>query len=555
MAGDDVTVKFGAEIAGLKKGTAAAAAAINDLKPPIDEFADLSARQVGSIASLFNRLGSAIGVSLGPVGAISIELVRASQHFRDFAHIGEAMGALGETLRQAITNPLTLAVGAFATAAIGGKLFFDALSSGLPTLEKALEKHKALVEAIGRAYGDAGKAATDFSENSRTALQLLSRDAVEYEKKLLALSLAAFKLSTEFSGGLSYGPFGTEHLAVVDQFLADIDKGTADVLTFRETLRSISLSSPAGSPLREFVDYILSRTEAAAQSALRLKGELAAAVMTGQSAPTVGAMVPRRGDLFDTNFNAPSTLPPDNEAKLTTAIDNTKKQTEALRAQITTFNQTTIAAQSYRKEQELIADAVAAHITLGPKEKAAIHAVAQEYGLATAQLESLNKQQQGFEDIAHSIVGAFSSWMSGTDSLTHALLLMTLQLAQAVVEAILFKTIMAALGMPVVGGGSGAGGFLAGLLGFGGGRAGGGPLDQGKWYIAGEYGPEPVWGGGQGAFAAGYGGQKGGGGGDMDMLASKLLKGLIPHLRSNTRASKAIGRTLNTRLGQLMGSP
>lgn len=45
---------------------------------------------------------------------------------------------------------------------------------------------------------------------------------------------------------------------------------------------------------------------------------------------------------------------------------------------------------------------------------------------------------------------------------------------------------------------------------FGGGRAEGGPLESGKWYVAGERGPEPIWGGGAGAFAAGY--PSGGGG-------------------------------------------
>lgn len=40
---------------------------------------------------------------------------------------------------------------------------------------------------------------------------------------------------------------------------------------------------------------------------------------------------------------------------------------------------------------------------------------------------------------------------------------------------------------------------------FGGGKAAGGPLEMGKWYIAGEKGPEPIWGGGPGAFATGYG--------------------------------------------------
>lgn len=40
---------------------------------------------------------------------------------------------------------------------------------------------------------------------------------------------------------------------------------------------------------------------------------------------------------------------------------------------------------------------------------------------------------------------------------------------------------------------------------FGGQLASGGPVESGKWYIAGEHGPEPIWGGGAGAFATGYG--------------------------------------------------
>jgi hypothetical protein len=52
-------------------------------------------------------------------------------------------------------------------------------------------------------------------------------------------------------------------------------------------------------------------------------------------------------------------------------------------------------------------------------------------------------------------------------------------------------------------GGGGVGAFFSNL--FGGFRAEGGPIEQGKWYIAGERGPEPIWGGGAGAMAMGYG--------------------------------------------------
>lgn len=77
---------------------------------------------------------------------------------------------------------------------------------------------------------------------------------------------------------------------------------------------------------------------------------------------------------------------------------------------------------------------------------------------------------------------------------------------------------LAALGGSLSGTGGYAGAIGTGLSAlFGGTKASGGPLDQGKWYVAGEKGPEPIWGGGPGAFAVGYGQQaamlRGGGGG------------------------------------------
>lgn len=59
-----------------------------------------------------------------------------------------------------------------------------------------------------------------------------------------------------------------------------------------------------------------------------------------------------------------------------------------------------------------------------------------------------------------------------------------------------------------------AGQFGLDVLGsvFSGHLAKGGPIEQNKWYIAGEHGPEPIWGGGSGAFAVGYGPGASGGG-------------------------------------------
>jgi|SRR5262245_10279539 len=68
-----------------------------------------------------------------------------------------------------------------------------------------------------------------------------------------------------------------------------------------------------------------------------------------------------------------------------------------------------------------------------------------------------------------------------------------------------FKGAGTTSGTTASGGGfwAGVGSFVSSI--FGGYKADGGPLSQNKWYIAGERGPEPIWGGGPGAFAMGYG--------------------------------------------------
>lgn len=80
---------------------------------------------------------------------------------------------------------------------------------------------------------------------------------------------------------------------------------------------------------------------------------------------------------------------------------------------------------------------------------------------------------------------------------------------------------------------------------YGGHMAQGGPLQMGKWYTAGEHGPEPVWGGGPGAFASGYGG---GGGGvvvnapttvDARGASTDLVKALPSILKANNDALEA----------------
>jgi NAD(P)H-hydrate repair Nnr-like enzyme with NAD(P)H-hydrate epimerase domain len=70
-------------------------------------------------------------------------------------------------------------------------------------------------------------------------------------------------------------------------------------------------------------------------------------------------------------------------------------------------------------------------------------------------------------------------------------------------------------------------------------------MQSGKWYIAGEHGPEAIWGGG-GAYAMGYGGGGNGGGGvsisthiDARGASVELISRLPAVLKANNEQLEA----------------
>lgn len=223
------------------------------------------------------------------------------------------------------------------------------------------------------------------------------------------------------------------------------------------------------------------------------------------------------------------------------AIDNLQKLTLTVQDQIAVIGMGTAAATAYTEEHKVLAIAQMNNIQLTAKQQAAVKGYAAEVGVATQQLEYMTAVQDTMRGIAEGIAGAFGEWMNGTTDLGTALLKMTLQLAEAVAEALILNLILSAMGLSAPATGIGA--VVGGL--FGGNRAEGGELQAGKWYIAGEHGPEPVWGGGVGAFAAGTGGGAGGmGGPSAGEIAHEIAKALRPQLAATSHASKQVGNTI-----------
>jgi hypothetical protein len=219
------------------------------------------------------------------------------------------------------------------------------------------------------------------------------------------------------------------------------------------------------------------------------------------------------------------------------------KMGQALDIQAAALNMSREAGIAYTQEQTVENQAKALNIELTTKQKDELHKYAAGVGAATLKLEYMTAVQDQMRGIAQGITSAFGEWMNGTSSLGDALLKMTLQLAEAVAEALLLNIILSAMGLALPTTGMGA--VLAPL--FGGHKAEGGPLTAGKWYMAGERGPEPIWGGGVGAEAAGYGPGAGGGGmgsPDPQESAQAIGRALQPHFAQLNYTQRLTSRTI-----------
>ena len=115
--------------------------------------------------------------------------------------------------------------------------------------------------------------------------------------------------------------------------------------------------------------------------------------------------------------------------------------------------------------------------------------------------QQVDKAKSAFEEFGLTMASAFEDAIAGGKSFSAILK----GLEQDILKMVTRKVFTEPLGN-ALSGALGNGGGLSNLFSslFGGFRAEGGPLQQGRWYIAGERGPEPVWGGGPGAYATGY---------------------------------------------------
>jgi hypothetical protein len=448
-------------------------------------------RLPGSLLVLTNRMMGA------EAGAVSFKTV--------FGLLGNLMGT--------IFNPTILAIVA---VSVGLELLFRTLREGFGGADEAVKQHAALVKDIETAYGQAATAALKLETVEQGILGF--RALKDAQTTASALNTELYKLTTSFTLMGSVGNAALD--ALIGKFTTDLQNGSADVTKFRSDLSNIAVANPT---LAATVNYFIELTNTAEKLEVQAKQTATAIALIGQhSIPPV--IAPLNSEQFATDFGADTELKQKLDAmakkenapglKLANQWDaetnSLQKQTAALKAQIAAFGQSTYAVAAAETVSKLEEKATELKLKTTPQLTAQIKEMAAAYAAAKVQLQQFQERESAAEDLAHGVANAFGSFLDGTASLGDAFINLAKQIALAVIEALIFKAIMTALGFTGVSAGSGIGGFI-GNLAFGGGMAAGGPLEMNKWYVAGEHGPEPIWGGGTGAFASGYGGGSGGG--------------------------------------------
>jgi Lambda phage tail tape-measure protein (Tape_meas_lam_C) len=369
----------------------------------------------------------------------------------------------------------------------------DDVKAALATLNAQVEKQKQLNDLIGKSAGD--------------------QAALRAHLKIIQDSKKSWD---DFNDAEKEGARAAEDAAKA--VAADGDERKKAVQAAKDHERTIE--SLTASYKRQG-DQLLANADAAKKSAFahQLERAQAQAQGTGRKQGVADDPTVQSGQI-DSAMKAQMAA----NIKFGTELDETtRKATESYRLQGATLGATAGETARLKFEQEQLNIAIKSGVPDTDALRQAIHEQGEEIAKSAQKAAEAADAWKGIQDVGKSVA---SSLESAFAKFTQTGQVNFRQMTQSMLQDLEKLAFRMAL-MPVFGGGAAnPGGLLGSLAGsllgksqswisdggwnntitsFDGFKAEGGPLEQGKWYIAGEKGPEPIWGGGSGAFATGYG--------------------------------------------------
>lgn len=458
-----------------------------------------------------NQLGDMavqIGMGTSAIRAMGLQL---PQLLGGFSALGGAVGAVLPILGAVAAIGLPIAA-AFLAARGGASDFEDQLESIERTTDSLLETMDILkmdAQELGERYGDAALAVREFAKAQAELRVSMAEEALKGNIDGMADTLAMFAAANRSWGDRMLSPLvnlgkeigltidQTEQLGVAFQNIRiaeDFDASKSALQGLIDLMDEYGIEASDLPPeIQQALDDMISLTNAtiAAQAAMEaltgaasdlaqinVAGAIANLTMPGFGTGSSDAIPDLGGVSFPSNV---ITLTPPKKTSGGGAAKSIADQYESLRSSL---DETYRAARQYEDAQELLNKALAAG-EITAQEYSETLALAKEKMNEAGQAAS--EMQGVFDTIESSMENAFMSMIDGTMSAKDAFRSMARDIIAELYRVLVVQQLVGSFDTKT-GTGSGIVGFIGGL--FGGARAGGGPVEQGKTYLVGEKGPE-----------------------------------------------------------------
>jgi hypothetical protein len=441
----------------------------------------LAAHQMQNLTFQVNDLAQQLATGASPFRAILQQGSQIVQLFGPGMGVRGALKAVGGSIVQFLTNPLTLATIGFAAATQAAFYLFDAVTSGGRSAEDVLKDNKEYVDRIRDSYKDAAAAALDFRDAQQKQADIAQGigNAAEAQKNLNSeleqlQSLLAVVFDSQFGETNGFGPL-QDQMRVFYQQMKD---GTFDIEGAHGALLKLAADPAISEGMRETVGEMLSLVDQAYNLQKSLErtniaiGVLRGSVVKGTS-PSLDSNDDsvRRGDNDIRRF-----LPETKPARRTYG----DQQVESIAGVYDALRQQRDALTMTNREQAIANQLAAAHVTATSADGIEI---ARQTGLLYDQQQAMDALNQAAGFAGNAIYDAFDGLMFQGDKATDVIANMAKALAQAALQATLLgQGPLAGLFGTAPTTSGGVGGIVGSIFSlFTGGHAGGGFIPRGMF--------------------------------------------------------------------------
>ncbi|MEJ0012889.1 MAG: phage tail length tape measure family protein [Bauldia sp.] len=211
----------------------------------------LNSFQMQNMAFQMNDMATMLASGQSPFVMLMQQGMQISQIFGPGVGVAAALKGVGAALLSFVTNPLNLAVLAFAAAGGAASLLFRTIAGGSESASDALQRHEDLVKAVREQYQLAGGAAEDWGKKIAGVTLLQAQQDLDTQQRNFAAARGALAQSSlDFRGQVVGRPYA-EELQALFNLNQQAARGAITIEAYRAKLDAIGTAS-SYEPVRRY---------------------------------------------------------------------------------------------------------------------------------------------------------------------------------------------------------------------------------------------------------------------------------------------------------------